>query len=93
MKIKREVNGQIMEFELTDHELWKAYDEFEHMSDIETVDFYTDNEDGSHYIPDDKIDEVANRYRNLYDRYLDNDADVRFECVRDAMKEVLGYDD
>ena len=89
MKIKREVDGKTLEFELTDPEVWMAYDECEHKIDIETVDFYMEDNE----VPDDKIDEVANRYRKLYDRYLDNDADVRFECVCDAMKEVLGNDD
>lgn len=89
MKIKREVDGKMIEFKLTEHELWEAFDEYEHRGDIETVDFYTD--DGE--VPDDKIDEVANRYRKLYDHYLDYDADARFECVQDAVREVLGNED
>lgn len=89
MKIKREVDGKMLEFELTDHEVWMAYDEYEHKIDIETVDFYTEDNE----VPDDKIDDVANRYRNLYGKYLEYDSDVRYDCVRDAVKEVLGNED
>ena len=89
MKIKREVNGETVEFELTKDEMWKAYDECEHIIDVETVDFYAEDDE----IPDDKIDDVANRYRNLYGRYLEEDTDVRYDCVRDAIREVLGNDD
>lgn len=88
MKIKREVNGRVLEYELTEHELWQAYDELEHRFDIETVDFYCGDE-----VPDDRMDEVANKYRNLYGKYIEQDNDVRYECVCDAIREVLGYED
>lgn len=88
MTIKREVDGKMMEFELTNGEVWNAYDELEHKDDIALVKFYV--EDGE--VPDDKISAVAYRFRKLYNLYLDADADVRYECVCDAMKEVLGND-
>ena len=89
MKIKREVDGKMLEFELTDLEALITYHEYEHKTDIETVVLYTkDNE-----VPDDKIDEVANYYRNLYDIQLEYASDLRYDCVRDAVKEVLGNDD
>lgn len=92
MTITRIIDGKSIEIELTDHEMWKAYDEVEHKIDIETVDFYGTVGDGDSPIPDDKIDEVANRYRNMYGKYLENDSDVRYEFVCDAIREVIGDD-
>ena len=86
MTIKREVNGKMMEFKLTWQEWVQAYTEYEHAIDKETVDFYFDD------LPDDKIDEIADRYRAHYNSYLDEDADPRFECAQDAIREVLGDD-
>lgn len=37
MKIQREVNGQVMEFELTSEELFAAFEEQEHLFDIQDV--------------------------------------------------------
>lgn len=46
MKITREINGATVEIELTDNELWSAYAEQEHKSDIEDVrNVLTDYED------------------------------------------------
>lgn len=86
MTIKRTINGTEIEFTLTNEELRNAYDEFEHKDDITIVNLYGE-------VPSNKIDEVAYRYRKLYDRYLDDDSDVRYDCVKDAMWEVLGNDD
>ena len=89
MTIKREVNGQVLEFELTNEEMWQAFDKIEHREDVATVKFYANADD----IPEDKLDAVAYRFRKLYNYYLDNDTDIRWELVGDAVTEVLGDED
>ena len=90
MTIKRVLDGKEYEIELTDHELWMAFDEYEHLGDIETIDLFCADDDGNCIVPDDKIDEVANRYRSAYDDYLDACSDARCDIANEAMREVLG---
>ena len=45
MKIEREVNGQKLEFELTNRELFHAYCEQEHIWDMADIDAHLDDDD------------------------------------------------
>ena len=92
MKIKRKIDGKEFEFELTDDELWHAYDELQHKFDLDAVDtqfcFYTDEELMNTYqktreeirklYPD-----IAYEMRRLMDKY-----DVDMEYARD---EAIDY--
>lgn len=88
MKIKREVNGQMMEFELTKDELWKTYYEVEHIDDVMLIDIWF-NEDGK--LTEDQIERIANIYRTDVD---DNDGirDWRFDIGKAAVREVMKED-
>ena len=89
MKIIREVNGQQMEFELTDHELWEAYREQEHLFDMEDVCAWLDDmEDDAPGLTDDQIEEAATLARNWMDGN-DHMAECRWDCINDAIREVL----
>lgn len=91
MTIKREVDGRQMEFELTWHELVKAFVIMQRNYDKETIQWYIDCTGVE--VPEDKMDEIADIYRGAYDEYLDNCSDARFDFAKDAVKEVLGNDD
>lgn len=81
MTIKREVNGQMMEFELTERELRDAYFEQEHNFDMEDV----RNFDVP--CPEEYVSKVASLARNYMDT---NDcmAEDRWNCIELAIKEV-----
>lgn len=91
MKITREVNGQLKVFELTWNEMVKAFVIMQHGYDKETIQWYMDCTGVD--IPEDKMDEIADTYREMYDEYLDNCSDARYDFARDAVREVLGNDD
>ena len=92
MKIKRKIDGKEFEFELTNDELWNAYEEQQHKYDLDDVDtqfcFYTDEELMNTYhktreeikklYPD-----IAYEMRRLMDKY-----DVDMEYARD---EAIDY--
>lgn len=100
MKIKREVNGQMVEFELTSEELYSAHLEQEHkydMQDIEDVlegyrpdgkeDFYWTYEVPFDrvYGNEDLISEMAYEKRRNMDKY-----DMAWDTARDeAISEIL----
>ncbi len=68
MKIVREVNGVSMEFELTELERFKAYEEHEHVGDVDYIwDMFGDDEhfDGMSDIEKESaINEIAYKFRN-----------------------------
>jgi len=92
MKIKRKIDGKEFEFELTNDELWNAYEEQQHKYDLDDVDtqfcFYTDEELMNTYqktreeirklYPD-----IAYEMRRMMDKY-----DVDMEYARD---EAIDY--
>lgn len=90
MKIKREVNGQMMEFELTDNEMGAAYAEWEHIGDMQDVRRFHEDEDLD--MPESVVSEIAETARDMMnnsDAYMDE----WWRCVRDAYVEVTGNED
>lgn len=99
MKIKRIVNGQEMEFELTHDEMRSAFAEYQRLIDIEDIDIYALDE----FMRDPKwfmeefqrdirlaqkhIDDVADEFRERYEYRIDDDA--KQEAVLDAIFAVL----
>ena len=90
MTIKREVNGEMMEFELTTAELYGTFYEVQHNYDEETIQWYMDCTGVE--VPEDKMDKIADIYRDAYNEYLDDCSDARFDFAKDAVREVLGND-
>lgn len=88
MKIKREVNGQMMEFELTDNEMSAAFIEWEHTCDMQDIrSFYEDEE-----MPNSVVSEIADVARDMMND-SDRCRDMWWGCIRAAYKEVVGNDD
>lgn len=99
MKIERIINGHRVEIELTPQEMYDAYFEQEHNFDMEDVRsmldedhwYYTD-EAGDPAWPemtDEQISDAASLAREWMDGN-DHMAECRWDCISDAMKEVLG---
>lgn len=88
MIIKREVNGQVLEFELTRDELYGTYYEVEHIDDVMLMDIWF-NGDGN--LTEDQLERIADIYRSNVD---DNDGirDWRFDIGEYAVAEVLKED-
>ena len=100
MKIQREVNGQIMEFELTSEELYSAHLEQEHKNDMQDIEDALENyrPDGAedfyrtYEVPFDKvygndelISEIAHEKRHNMDKH-----DMHWDTARDeAISEIL----
>ena len=99
MTIKRTVNGQEMEFELTHEEHMKAFAEYQRKIDIEDINIYALDE----YMLDPEwfkgefgrdirlaqkyIDDVADEFRERYEYRIDDDA--KQDAVLDAIFAVL----
>lgn len=99
MKIKRVVNGQEMEFELTHEEHMKAFAEYQRLIDIEDINIYALDE----YMHDPEcfkeefnrdirlaqkyINDVAEEFRERYEYRIDDDA--KQEAILDAIFTVL----
>lgn len=92
MTIKREVNGKMMEFELTYNEMCNAYFEQEHVFDMEDVRAYYDYDDETsgdrRRLTEEHAEEVATLAREWMDEN-DGIAETRWNCIDDAIKEVL----
>ncbi len=82
MKIKRNVNGQEMEFELTDSEHMKAYYEWQNYVDKEDIQNVLDEMELS--ATDKQLDLIADNFRD----YMANDDSWRYHA-RYAINEVL----
>lgn len=82
MKIKRNVNGQEMEFELTFEECRKVFYEYRAECDKEDIQNILDEEDL--YATDAQIDLMADKYRD----YLSEDDAWRY-CAVNAIDYVL----
>lgn len=82
MKIIRTVNGQEMTFELTDIELFNAYEEKQRMYDVEDVEIVAESEDIE--LTNEQIQEAAEWYRH----YRANSESWTYS-VREAITRVL----
>lgn len=96
MKIKRTVNGEEMVFELTDNELFNAFEEQEHIWDVNTVEGYVALFDNEDYIEtweitksqfEELIDEIANRLRRYVLKYEVSEEYARDEAIDDVIQE------
>ena len=80
MKIKREVNGEMMEFELTTRERFEAYTEEQYLYDRELIEdtFAVNNYPTP---PDKVISSLAKTYRELLDDdYYMDDRIMQIRC-------------
>lgn len=94
MKIRREVNGRLMEFELTSHELADAYEEYRRNSDIADImcvaDYHVDDAEfeEEYGITVEKLEEIAPECARRYRHYMDDDGrwfDNAVEAIRDII--------
>ena len=94
MKIRREVNGRLVEFELTGHELADAYEEYQRNSDIADImsvaDFHTDDAEfeEEYGITVEKLEEIAPECARRYRHYMDDDGRW-FDNAVDAIRDVI----
>ena len=96
MTIRRIVNGMEMEFELTDRELWEAYEEEQHKCDLSDIDgAFEDLSDADlmemYGVTREKIEELreamAYRYRRYRDNYDESWIYDRDEAIRYVLME------
>jgi hypothetical protein len=94
MTIKRTVNGVEMEFELTDRELFDAYEEQQHKFDIQDIDGFFCCYDNDECIREYGFSraEIETMYEDMADRmrrYIDK-YDCSWDYSRDtAIQEIL----
>lgn len=96
MTIKRIVNGTEMEFELTQQEMFNAYEERQHYYDVQDVDFYLGSMEDEELMENygltreevkAKYDEIAYTMRE----YIDRSNDDSWCYARDyAIDDVIG---
>lgn len=82
MKIKRNVNGQEMEFELTDWECRTAFYEWHEAVDKEDVQTVLDEKELT--VTDEQLELIADRFRD----YMSEDDTWRY-CAENAIYDVL----
>ena len=89
MKIRRSINGENMEIELTQAEMWSAYEEQQHKFDISDIDAVFDYEEYgfSEAEADGIIEEMACRMRRYIDKYDCDLAYARDEAISDILEE------
>lgn len=99
MKIKRTVNGKEMIFELTDNELFNAFEEQEHIWDVNAVEGYVSLFDNDDYIEtwgitkeqyEELVDEMAYRMRRYVLKYEMSEEYAQDEAINDVIKEHYG---
>ena len=91
MKINRIINGQRVEIELTQREMWDAYREQEHEFDMEDVRSTLEDIDDDEVpttLTDEQIDDAAHWAREWMDGN-DHMAEIRWDIMNDAIKEAL----
>lgn len=100
MKISREVNGQVMEFELTAEEVLSAYQEQEHKYDCKFVERgledYCENKDlfeSNFYVPfdflwgnDELVSDIAYEMRHYVGEYDMDMSYARYEAIKDVLR-------
>ena len=82
MTIKREVNGEMLEFELVDEELLAAYLEREHEDDMETVSYLLDED-----VPEPMLSAFASYCREQLNDSMEY-ADCKTTIFADALYEA-----
>lgn len=87
MTIKREVNGQVLEFELTTAELYGTFHEVQHNDDMMLMDIWLNDGD----LDDDQIERIADLYRAIVDD-SDGIRGRRYGIAKEALAEVLRED-
>lgn len=98
MKIKRTINGESVEIELTETELVLAYREQQHeftMMDVRSLlendEYYWTDENGDSHPPeltDEQVDDAACWAQEWLDEN-DHISEVRWDIIHDAIEEVL----
>lgn len=90
MKIKRDVNGVEMEFELTDNERIRAYEEQEHVFDVDFIEGIFGADERFDGLSEEEkakaFSSIAYRYRDLL---VNNDDPDLFELASDAVEEYF----
>ena len=93
MKIQREINGILMETELTHDELFKAYCEYEHMNDCELcLDYAEYTDEYLQLDPEEQkefIDSMADYFRGYMDQGDWNANDALDSAFYDACEEFI----
>ena len=82
MKIKRNVNGQEMEFELTDSECMHAF--YEYHNDVDKEDVQTILDEKGLTATDEQLDLIADKFRD----YMSQDDSWRYHA-KNAIYDVL----
>lgn len=94
MKITRGFNGQTIEIELTENELYQAYIEQEHIFDRNDVENYFDDYEDSDFETEygcsraeamEKLDEIAYEMRRNIDKYDMNWYDAREAAIAEKL--------
>ena len=88
MKIKRNVNGKEMEFELTFAELADAHTEYEFDGTFEDIKTYCDCDYEDIEITDDDIKRMVNKARHYISK-CDSYYEVYWACVRSAVDDYM----
>lgn len=100
MTIIRTINGIETEIELTDRELWEAYEEEQHKCDLSDIDTAFEDLADDELIEDygvtrEKIEELketmAYRYRTYRDEYDESWINDRDEAIRYVLMENKKY--
>lgn len=87
-KIIREINGETVEFELTDVEVWKAHAEYQKQMYREDIDVYLNCEEIK--LTDEQFETIVN---DVYQEHRDNlwwaerDADTENTIIRNCLKD------
>lgn len=89
MKIRRSINGENMEIELTQAEMWSAYEEQQHKFDMSDIDCVFDYKEYgfSEAEAEHVIAEMAYRMRRYIDKYDCDFAYARDEAISDVLRE------
>ena len=90
MTITRNINGVNVEIELTEDEMLEAWEEQQHIGDVEDVRSYWEypdmDKDGRTRFTDEQIEEIACISRDMQD-WDDTILSAIWNCVDDAIKE------
>lgn len=96
MKIMRVINGIEMEIELTDRELWEAYEEEQHKCDLSDIDNAFEDLTDDELVEDygktrgeleELKEDMAYRYRKYRDNYDESWIGDRDEAIRYVLME------
>lgn len=88
MKITREINGQVVEIELTKNEMWSAYREVEVQSAYEDLDMYLEEEFDDNDEPCPEMDEQDRA--DIVENYLENKGNEWYDVMRNAVEWIVG---